>query len=638
MPALTHRSSALQSPLFLEVVKMLLDVELHAKLGLAATTQPLELAVALVKNGFYARLRAMLTASVGVLLYSVYAKTDVSLQVGKSPSPALGSAAILALLPFKLAASSGPSRSSDDLHVMAGTDFATRVLTVPRLATVLPQAAKSAIAKGVSLPSICATLVNAPDTLEPLSIGHMLANLATLSPGGKLVRALDGADAAMATAYLGLLRVCLCKLPRHFFVAAAAPATHSAPDDGTHPDSDDDDDDDDGQGQQQDGAADNDGDTLMAVPVEAVSRPVRAEIGPVARQLVSQEHLARLLFLSASFPTRTRAPLAAVLVSLIALFPSSRADILGAILYSPSSSHHAGRGLLREIWRAWVVTSSLAGALSAGDRLHPSLVYEALASPDYADTWPFVILLMELYSRCLLTMGDDEFFDDSAPLSGRNPLSLDEVIQLSALLRNVAFQLYWTSPATFCSTPRFVSGLGRLVRYHDLRELATKLLQQVYARDSRRAFAPPDHWLMTSAIDMNSFIQTVVLEEQVIEQSSPAAESSSQALPSFVQRSRQPLAGLRRSAGQAQKLSRLRMSYLSPRLGVLNNSKHPWHRSPKAAHTLHSPSQSPSSYLSRRVSPSSASLSRLIGSACLTHSPSARAFEGTASQRTASAS
>jgi len=50
-----------------------------------------------------------------------------------------------------------------------------------------------------------------------------------------------------------------------------------------------------------------------------------------------------------------------------------------------------------------------------------------------------------------------------------------------------------------------------------LRDLVTKLLRQIHARDSRRPFTPTDHWLMTSEIDMNNFVEAIVREEQGLE-------------------------------------------------------------------------------------------------------------------------
>ena len=59
---------------------------------------------------------------------------------------------------------------------------------------------------------------------------------------------------------------------------------------------------------------------------------------------------------------------------------------------------------------------------------------------------------------------------------------------------------------------------------------------------SRQPFTPPGHWLVSSQIDMSSFIEAAVFEEQQIEQ---------------------PVG--------ARPLTKRQVAYLSPRLGVLNN-------------------------------------------------------------------
>jgi hypothetical protein len=100
------------------------------------------------------------------------------------------------------------------------------------------------------------------------------------------------------------------------------------------------------------------------------------------------------------------------------------------------------------------------------------------------------ILLVELYSRTLLTLGDDEFHTPGS----RNPLTVDEVIGFSALLRNVAFALYWQETQVNIKKA-LVSGTRATYEY--LRSLATALLQQIHVRESVHFllscldFAPP---------------------------------------------------------------------------------------------------------------------------------------------------
>ncbi|KDN51329.1 HECT-domain-containing protein [Tilletiaria anomala UBC 951] len=396
-----------------------------------------------------------------------------------------------------------------------------------------------------------------------------------------------------------------------------------------------------------------------------------------------------------------------------------RDDMLSNILYSNSnpaappgmaaaggdaarSAASATGGLVREIWRGWVRASPLATRLTAsgggtdavpvtsqagassglgGDAVGADVkaFLGTLGDPALANEWPALIVLCELYSRTLLTVGDDEFYPPSsaspssssplrdavtAPLaasrvlvspasassggSSRNPLSLDEVVSLSALLRNLTFAMYWhEGNGSLATLQPIVSGLaasgakrsqppagvatggasgtsvspfapaqqqqqhvnepdclpGMKMSLLSLRTLFTKLLQQLYARDSRREFTPEGHWLMVSQFDMQAFIQTVIMEET--ELAGPAAgtaatdqveeedvdedgdrrmgagaqahrlaantrsdnmdggDSDIPALPVSIR--------LRARRGRTQGLTARTLAFLSPRLGVLNN-------------------------------------------------------------------
>lgn len=48
------------------------------------------------------------------------------------------------------------------------------------------------------------------------------------------------------------------------------------------------------------------------------------------------------------------------------------------------------------------------------------------------DIWAILYLLCEMYTKLLLTIGDDEFFDDNAPSSH---LKLDQIVALSRQLK-----------------------------------------------------------------------------------------------------------------------------------------------------------------------------------------------------------
>ncbi|KAL8279266.1 hypothetical protein RQP46_008303 [Phenoliferia psychrophenolica] len=100
-----------------------------------------------------------------------------------------------------------------------------------------------------------------------------------------------------------------------------------------------------------------------------------------------------------------------------------------------------------------------------------------------------------------------------------------------------------------------------------LRTLATTLLQQVHARDSRRSFTPEDHWLMTSQFDLDSFIQTAVFEDEKLEAEGDADEAP--AARHWDEGDDEPSRAGAHARNNA--LSKRQLAFISPRLGVLNN-------------------------------------------------------------------
>ncbi|KAH9890126.1 HECT-domain-containing protein [Cubamyces lactineus] len=213
--------------------------------------------------------------------------------------------------------------------------------------------------------------------------------------------------------------------------------------------------------------------------------------------------------------------------ALSTVWPTRRDKVLTTIM-----AYNRG-GLMREIYRGYVRRSPL----GRDDD------FAEIAKPEHAQEWPPLLLLADLYTQALLTMGDDEFFSSgNNPDAPRNPLSLDELTEFSRKLLNIAFSLYWRDDSSSVQEGN-VPGLGN-VKWENVREKATKCLQALHARDSRRPFTPPDHWLMTSQLDMSSFIQAAIFEEQQLSQP---------------------------ENGRAAAMSKRQVAYLSPRLGVLNN-------------------------------------------------------------------
>lgn len=174
-------------------------------------------------------------------------------------------------------------------------------------------------------------------------------------------------------------------------------------------------------------------------------------------------------------------------------------------------------------------------------------------------------------------MGDDEFFGTSGPASSsgatlrpvRNPLTLDELVSFSKQLLNVAFTLYWRDDASSGVTqPQLpdasVSGPpGVRCSWEVIREKVTRCLVGIHTRDSRKPFVPTDHWLVTSQLDMNSFVEAAVYVRLVFRVLTPS-------YPNFSLDDQQ-LSTEADPAMRSRPLSKRQIAAMSPRLGVLNN-------------------------------------------------------------------
>ena len=133
--------------------------------------------------------------------------------------------------------------------------------------------------------------------------------------------------------------------------------------------------------------------------------------------------------------------------------------------------------------------------------------------PANADAWPPLIFLADLYTQMLLTMGDDEFFgtgllDSSSAGLTRNPLSLDELRVFSHRLLIIAFTLFQREGQA--DWHQGVVAPNVRFTWENVREKMTKCLVAIHSRDSRKPFVPPDHWLVSSQVDMDSFIDAAM--------------------------------------------------------------------------------------------------------------------------------
>lgn len=227
--------------------------------------------------------------------------------------------------------------------------------------------------------------------------------------------------------------------------------------------------------------------------------------------LPSPQHLSSII-------ANCRSSIITFILSLTSVWPAKRDTVLTAVLTS------TGTGFLRELYRGRV------RSLPIGKDENPGAVMD----PAHAGAWPSLLLLVDLYTQALLTMGDDEFFDASGT---RNPLTLDDLTSFSRQLLNIAFTLYWRDDQTGLQK-EMVSPDVRCT-WEGARQKVTNCLLAIHSRDSRKPFVSPEHWLVSSQIDMNGFIDAAIYEEQAL------------------------------SDGPAP--TKRQMAQMSPRLGVLNN-------------------------------------------------------------------
>jgi len=93
--------------------------------------------------------------------------------------------------------------------------------------------------------------------------------------------------------------------------------------------------------------------------------------------------------------------------------------------------------------------------------------------------WPPLILLTELYSQALLTMGDDEFFNETG--AARNPLLLDDLRRLSKQFLNIAVTLYWREEYTISGKQLITPDL--MCPWETVRDQVTRCLVAIHARE-----------------------------------------------------------------------------------------------------------------------------------------------------------
>jgi len=150
-----------------------------------------------------------------------------------------------------------------------------------------------------------------------------------------------------------------------------------------------------------------------------------------------------------------------------------------------------GSDLVRELYTSFVRASPLGRdynpeALMGMYILPCFLVRLALlmicVDPSFASAWPPLLLLSDLYTQSLLMMGDEEFFPavSNNTTASRNPLTLDELIDFSKMLSNIAYTLWSTEDQTNVHAGK-VPGIN--LKWEGVRAKVTKCLQAIHERE-----------------------------------------------------------------------------------------------------------------------------------------------------------
>ncbi|KAI8140679.1 hypothetical protein BJV82DRAFT_622100 [Fennellomyces sp. T-0311] len=226
--------------------------------------------------------------------------------------------------------------------------------------------------------------------------------------------------------------------------------------------------------------------------------------------------------------------------TLMIQWPSKKDSIINTLLYHrwwSDTNKTVAVHLAQFFWKVWS-NHPYARIFDDDDRVMDRLpdALRAITERTGTEIWATFYLLCEMYTRLLLTIGDDEFFDKT---SLGNQLTLKQIVQFSRHLKNIAFTLFWRAGSLDMESILGSTG----IRISQLRNTVTHVLQQIHTRDSRRTFCPADHWLIKK-LDTEGFSSDAVAEEFSLENNPE-------------QQSRQP--------------SKTRLALISPRLGVLNN-------------------------------------------------------------------
>ncbi|KAK4685808.1 hypothetical protein P7C73_g4335, partial [Tremellales sp. Uapishka_1] len=290
------------------------------------------------------------------------------------------------------------------------------------------------------------------------------------------------------------------------------------------------------------------------VPIEAKRQarpPLPPSLSPKLALFASLGHIATLS--SASTSPAAHAPVT-LLVDfakfIMALLNAFRGTPKWELILDGTMEGSKGKILSRRVWREGVRGQwPNSGDRSGWDKFaeSKSLTHAFHGLTINADpSTPCLVLLTHLYCHWLLITPDDEFFAANA----NSPLSLDELVEMAGLWRDLAFWGYMTGVTAAEST----NGVGT----EAVRSLFTRGVTRVAERNARRQFLPDDFWVMTGQMDLKGFVDAAVFEDAELTSTGQANDSELDSQ-------------LPRWASARQLYTKRQLAYISPRLGLLNN-------------------------------------------------------------------
>ncbi|KAK0382734.1 hypothetical protein NLU13_9830 [Sarocladium strictum] len=250
--------------------------------------------------------------------------------------------------------------------------------------------------------------------------------------------------------------------------------------------------------------------------------------------------------------------LAGLFLTIMTCFPA-QADATRMKLFLEQVPTPTGNiPLVQIMWRTMSRTPTF-GKLARGQddtsEVLRNYVHSSTSVPQVDEQdWRVILLFLELYTFVLRLSDDEEFLHGlSTELLQQDPmtmsriqacsLTMDQVKQLTMVLKHTAFSLYSNGPEFFqtqarlqdkraksSSTGSSLPPSGATNDLDSLKSIVTAALKMLYERDSRLHFLPPDFWLMVDRFDKEGFINAVVEEEMAQREAEAQDDSDSEAV------------------------------------------------------------------------------------------------------------